>query len=124
MKNIILLSLQFNDILSSLNNYNYTYLNEKQSIVSFYQVIKHIISQIDSNGLIKNVYVHNAKKINDTTDLLNNLFILDRNFFDEANEAENCKDVLEYIARYLGMTCYYYGDSIYFVDYDLSLIHI
>lgn len=39
-----LLSLQFNDILSSLSNYNYTYLNEKQSIVSFYQVIKHIIS--------------------------------------------------------------------------------
>ena len=114
-----LLSLQFNDILSSLGNYNYTYLNEKQSIVSFYQVIKHIISQIDTNELIKNVYVHNAKKINDTTDLLNNLSILDRNFFDEANEPENCKDVLEYIARYLGMTCYYYGDSIYFVDYDI-----
>ena len=74
-----LLSLQFNDILSSLGNYNYTYLNEKQSIVSFYRVIKHIISQIDTNELIKNVYVHNAKKINDTTDLLN-ISILDRNF--------------------------------------------
>ena len=112
------LSLQFNDILSSLENYKYTYVNDSQSIVSFYSILKHIINKIDSNNLIKNIYVHNSKRINGTVELLNNLFILDRNFFDESEEAENCKDIIEYISRFLGTTCYYFEDSIYFVDFN------
>ena len=112
------LSLQFNDILSSLENYKYTYVNDSQSIVSFYSILKHIINKIDSNNLIKNIYVHNSKRINGTTELLNNLFILDRNFFDESEEAENCKDIIEYISRFLGTTCFYSEDSIYFVDFN------
>ncbi|WP_229118830.1 hypothetical protein [Bacteroides finegoldii] len=118
------LALQFNDILSSAENYKYTYIDKKQSIVSFYQIIKSIIGKIDTNNLIKNIYVHNTKKVNDSTELLNNLHILDRNFFDEANEAENCKDILSYIARYMNMTCYYFADSLYFVDYtNIHLIN-
>lgn len=112
------LSLQFNDILSSLENYKYTYVNDSQSIVSFYSILKYIINKIDSNNLIKNIYVHNSKRINGTTELLNNLFILDRNFFDESEEAENCKDIIEYISRFLGTTCYYFEDSIYFTDFN------
>ena len=112
------LSLQFNDILSSLENYKYTYVNDSQSIVSFYSILKYIINKIDSNNLIKNIYLHNSKRINGTTELLNNLFILDRNFFDESEEAENCKDIIEYISRFLGTTCYYFEDSIYFVDFN------
>ena len=112
------LSLQFNDILSSLENYKYTYVNDSQSIVSFYSILKYIINKIDSNNLIKNIYVHNSKRINGTVELLNNLFILDRNFFDESEEAENCKDIIEYISRFLGTTCYYFEDSIYFVDFN------
>ena len=112
------LSLQFNDILSSLENYKYTYVNDSQSIASFYSILKHIINKIDSQNLIKNIYVHNSKRINGTTELLNNLFILDRNFFDESEEAENCKDIIEYISRFLGTTCYYFEDSIYFTDFN------
>lgn len=112
------LSLQFNDILSSLENYKYTYVNDSQSIVSFYSILKYIINKIDSNNLIKNIYLHNSKRINGTTELLNNLFILDRNFFDESEEAENCKDIIEYISRFLGTTCYYFEDSIYFTDFN------
>ena len=112
------LSLQFNDILSSLENYKYTYVNANQSIASFYSILKHIINKIDSQNLIKNIYVHNSKRINGTTELLNNLFILDRNFFDESEEAENCKDIIEYISRFLGTSCYYFEDSIYFVDFN------
>ena len=112
------LSLQFNDILSSLENYKYTYVNDSQSIVSFYSILKYIINKIDSNNLIKNIYLHNSKRINGTIELLNNLFILDRNFFDESEEAENCKDIIEYISRFLGTTCYYFEDSIYFVDFN------
>lgn len=112
------LSLQFNDILSSLENYKYTYVNDSQSIASFYSILKHIINKIDSQNLIKNIYVHNSKRINGTTELLNNLFILDRNFYDESEEAENCKDIIEYISRFLGTTCYYFKDSIYFTDFN------
>ena len=112
------LSLQFNDILSSLENYKYSYVNDSQSIVSFYSILKYIINKIDSNNLIKNIYVHNSKRINGTVELLNNLFILDRNFFDESEEAENCKDIIEYISRFLGTTCFYSEDSIYFVDFN------
>ena len=56
--------------------------------------------------------------MNSSTDLLNNLYISERNFFDEEGEAENCKNVLEYMAKYLNCTCVYSDDSIYFINYN------
>ena len=56
--------------------------------------------------------------LNGSVDLLNNLYISERNFFDEEGEAENCKNILEYIAKYLNCTCLYSDDSIYLINYD------
>lgn len=111
------LSLQFNDIISSLENIKYSYFNNNAP-VSFYQLIKNIIQRIDKAGVIQKIYLHNSMKLDNSTDLLNKLYIIERNFFDEEEEAENCKDVLEYIAQYLNCSCMYYDNSIYLINYS------
>lgn len=110
-------SLQFNDIISSLENVRYSYFNNNIP-VSFYRIIKSIIKKIDKAGIIQHIYLHNAMSLNNSTDLLNNLYISERNFFDEEGEAENCKNVLEYIAKYMNCTCTYSDNTIYFINYN------
>lgn len=115
--NMDALSLQFNDIISSLESVKYSYFNDNVP-VSFYRVIKYILQKIDKAGIIQHIYLHNAMSLNGSVDLLNNLYISERNFFDEEGEAENCKNILEYIAKYLNCTCLYSDDSIYLINYD------
>lgn len=111
------LALQFNDVISSLETVRYSYLNNNEP-VSFYKAIKTIVQKIDKAGIIQNIYLHNALQLNGSTDLLNNLYVSERNFFDEEGVAENCKDVIESITKYLNSTCIQFGDSIYFIDYS------
>ena len=113
------LSLQFNDILSTLASYQYEYVSDAtNNITSTYQIIKHIIKRIDEDKIIKNVYVMSNKTIEGKNDLLNSIYLNERNFFDEKGESENCKDVLEYISQYLNTTLYYQDEALYFVDYQ------
>ena len=113
------LSLQFNDILSTLSNYNYEFsINETDNISSAYNIIKSIIKRVDSDNIIKNIYLMSNKEIEGNDDLLNTLFLNEHNFFDEKGESEKCKEVLEYISQYLNTTLYYQDESIYFVDYQ------
>lgn len=112
------LDLEFIDSISNLANYNYTYVIGKQAITSFYDIIVHILNKVDTEKIISNIYVQNSRQINGSTDLLNELFINERNFYDEEEESEKCKDVLEYIASYLGMTIIQFENSLYLVDYE------
>jgi len=112
------LELEFIDVISNLDNYNYTYINGAQAISSFYEIIMHILGKLDTDQVITRVYLHKTKKLNSSFDLLNNMFINERNFFDEDDEAEKCKDVLEYIASYLGMTLLQFEDKLYLLDYE------
>ena len=110
------LSLQFNDIISTLDNVVYSYFNDNAP-VSFYQLIKNIIERVDKANIIQNIFLHNSIKVNNSSDILNNLYIIERNFFDEEEEADNCKNIIEYIAKYLNCTCMYFNESIYLIDY-------
>lgn len=111
------LSLQFNDIISTLDTVQYSYFNDN-SPVSFYQLIKNIIKRVDKANLIENIYLHKSLKLNNIDDLLNNLYIVERNLFDEEEEPETCKNILENIAKYLNSTITYFGNSIYIIDYS------
>lgn len=111
------LSLQFNDIISTLDTVQYSYFNNNAP-VSFYQLIKNIIKRVDKANLIETIYLHKSLKLNNIDDLLNNLYIVERNLFDEEEEAETCKNILENIAKYLNSTITYFGNSIYIIDYS------
>ena len=52
------------------------------------------------------------------TSLIEDIYIHERNFFDEANEPMNSRDVLEEISKYIGMTFIQYQDAYYMIDYD------
>lgn len=111
------LSLQFNDIISTIETVKYSYFNNNAP-VSFYALLKNIIKRVDKANLIQNIYLHSSLKLNNNTDLLNKLYIVERNLFDEEEEAENCKDILEYISKYLNCSLMYFGSSIYLIDYS------
>lgn len=111
------LSLQFNDIISTLETVQYSYFNNNAP-VSFYQLIKNMIKRVDKANLIENIYLHKSLKLNNIDDLLNNFYIVERNFFDEEEEPENCKNILEYVAKYLNSTISYFDNSIYIIDYS------
>lgn len=111
------LSLQFNDIISTLETVQYSYFNNNLP-VTFYELIKNIIQRVDKANLIENIYLHKSLKLNNIDDLLNNLYIVERNCFDEEEEPETCKNILENIAKYLNSTITYFGNSIYIIDYS------
>lgn len=113
-----LLQLEYIDIISILGNYNFTYTTGKKQVTSFYNIITHILNKVDKDKIINSIYVQDSRAINNNPDLLNNLYINERNFFDESDEAEKCKNILEYIAAYLGMTLVQYEDKLLFVDYE------
>lgn len=112
------LDLEFTDILSTLDNYKYKYTTDKIAITSFYSIINSILNRIDTDKVITNIYLQASKKLNNSTDLLNNMYVNERNFFDEDEEPETCKDVIEYISQYIGMTAIQFEDKLYFVDYE------
>lgn len=112
------LDVEFVDLIGNLSNYNYTYISGTQALSSFYSIIAHVLDKVDTDRVIKNIYVQNSKSIDGKSDLLNTLYINERNFYDEEEENEKCKDVLEYIAGYLGMTLVQFADSLYFIDYE------
>lgn len=114
------LTLEFIDTLSQLEYLKYKTIdttNNKVSISSFKDIIFSILNKIDIDKTIKQIYVSNSIQVFDNNDILNNIFNQERNFFDEENEPETAKKVIQEIAKYLSMTVMQWGDSIYFLDY-------
>ena len=111
------LELECVDGLSTLKNIDYTTIGEKKDIVSFIDVISHILLQADAYSRL---YVSNAisKTHKDSFNILDELYISENNFFDEDDQPMKCSEVLEEIARYLNMTIYADGMDIYMIDYD------
>ena len=89
------------DALSTLQYFKYKPIGKKKSIVTFTQLINHLLKQCKA---YKNWYISNNVKLDSasTTSLVDNLFISEQNFFDEKKDSETdedvawtCKDVLE-----------------------------
>jgi len=115
------LSLEFIDTVAQLDNVKYKNIdttNNKSEIRSFYEIINKILNIIDPEKVISNIYVSKSFSVNNTFDLLNNLYIQEKNFFDEENEAQTCKEVIEDIIKFLGMSLIQFKDSYYIIDYE------
>ena len=106
------------DSIAQLENIKYSYIDNKGAIRSFYEVMVYILDKIDSEKIIDKIYLHNALQVNASNDLLNKLMIQERNFFDEEEEPETCKEVLEDILSYLGMSLIQFEDKYLILDYQ------
>ena len=118
------IALEAIDGLSTLQYYKYTPVGKTKNIVSFIDIINHLINQCHCYNYF---YISdNIQKDNTTNHSITEfLYISEQNFFDEKkdNETDNdvawtMQEVLEEICQYLGYTCIAEGDSVYFLDYD------
>lgn len=116
-----LLSLEFVDTLSQLDYFKYRYVDtfeNKSYIRSFHAIITSILDRIDSERVINEIYLSNSLQINGSNDVLGKMMIQERNFFDESDEADTCKNVLSEIIKYLSMTMIQYENKYLILDYD------
>lgn len=105
------------DGLASLKYIDYTTIGEEKAIVSFREIIDHLIKAC---GTYTSYYISNANQYDSNANypLIQHLYISEANFFDEDDKPMSMKEVLEQICLYLSLTCVAQGDIIYFLDYD------
>lgn len=116
-----LLSLEFVDTLSQLDYFKYRYIDtaeNKSYIRSFYDIITTVLDRIDGERIINEIYLSNSLQVDGSNDVLGSIMIQERNFFDESEEADTCKNVLSEIIKYLSMTMIQYENKYLILDYD------
>lgn len=116
-----IVELQAIDTVSVLENKKYSYINSSEVYFkSFKDVIMHILDIADPGKILSKLYFQKTNRISKdvSTSLIEDIYIHERNFFDEANEPMNSRDVLEEISKYIGMTFIQYQDAYYMIDYD------
>lgn len=112
------LTLECIDTIAQLDNIQYEYITGKNKITSFIDILYWILDKTDGEKLINNIYIHTSLSIDNNKNILNKLSIQERNFFDEDNESEKSKEVLEDMMSFLGMTLIQYQNSYYIIDYE------
>jgi hypothetical protein len=116
-----IVELQAIDTVSVLENKKYSYIDASGAFMkSFKDVIMHILDIADPGKILSKLYFQKTNSISKdaATSLIEDIYIHERNFFDEANEPMNSRDVLEEISKYIGMTFIQYQDAYYMIDYD------
>lgn len=116
-----IVELQAIDAVSILENKKYSYINSSEVYFkNFKDVIMHILDIADPGKILSKLYFQKTNRISKdvSTSLIEDIYIHERNFFDEANEPMNSRDVLEEISKYIGMTFIQYQDAYYMIDYD------
>lgn len=116
-----IVELQAIDTVSVLENKKYSYINSSEVYFkSFKDVIMHILDIADPGKILSKLYFQETNRISKdvSTSLIEDIYIHERNFFDEANEPMNSRDVLEEFSKYIGMTFIQYQDAYYMIDYD------
>lgn len=101
--------------LSALENIKYeTYSRETKS---FKSIIVDILGKVGLSGFY---FPDNIKLTDNSSNILSNIFISEENFFDDDDEQTpwSCKEVLEEIAKYFGVTCTMINGDVWFIDYD------
>lgn len=112
------LTVECVDSVALLGDVAYRYIDttSSTSIFSFFDVIVSCIDKVDPNHTISKMYVDNSITYNGSGKILNNLYIQERNFFDEKEVAENCDEVVGNILKYLGLTLIQYKDAYYIIS--------
>ena len=111
------LEIECIDALSTLQYYDYTPIKSNKGIVTFVELINHLLSKCNAYSRF---YISNATyNPNYSTEYFwEKLKISEMNFFDEDDEPMKCDEVLEELCQFMNLTCYAYGGEVFFIDYD------
>lgn len=115
-------TLEAQDALSTLENYNYALIGERKSIVTLQQVLRQIAIKcgVAVQYLAIDSAIGNHKVDGSSSSYYSypeTLFISEQNFFSsDTDEPWNLKEVLEEICRYFGMTAIQSGRWLYLYD--------
>ena len=110
------------DALSTLQYYKYN--TDEKATVTLWHIINKIIGQCHAYSKF---FISDNTQLSRTGNscIAQQLYISEANFFDDKQDGETdkdvawtCKEVLEQICQYLGLTAVADGDSVYFLDYD------
>lgn len=100
------------------------YRSEDKQIRSFWYIINKVIKNCNC---YTGFYVSTNLRLSesDTDSIINKIYLTELNFFEEKKDDEKdddvawkCDEVLEEIAKYLGMSVFSFKDKVFFVDYD------
>lgn len=105
------------DALSTLQYYKYVPVGSKKEIVSFIDIINHLLGKCNAYS---EFYISDTTQYNATANecLASKTYISEQNFFDEDDEPMSMQEVLEEICQYLNLTAIADGEKVYFLDYD------
>lgn len=106
-----LLTIECVDTISNLANMDF---QKQTEISSFINIITTILGR--TNTACNKLYIPTTVALNGNTDILSNLYIQERNFYDEKDEPEKCDSVIGEILKYLGFQMLQYKDSFYIID--------
>ena len=106
-----LLTIECVDTISNLENLDF---QKQSSISSFINIITNILGR--TNTACSKLYIPTTVAISGNTDILSNLYIQERNFYDEKDVPEKCDEVIGEILKYLGFQMLQYKDSFYIID--------
>lgn len=107
------------DTISSLENIKYSLIDGMPTFRSFQDIVTRLLDFADPDKVLNNVYVHDTNRISksSTSSIFENVYILERNFFDELDEPSDCRSVIEEISKYLGYSLIQWKGAYYFIDY-------
>lgn len=110
------LTLECVDSLSNLENLDFA--ESDSEIVSFFDIITSLLDKVDTEKLANTIYIPKSVAIGDNTDILNNLYIQQRNFLDEKGEPQKADEVISDLLQYLGFQMCQYKNAYYIIDVD------
>ena len=112
------IELTASDCLNTLQYFDFQREAEDARITDFGTIVEGIMNQC---GLIKHYYL-TSKSYSDSYQSkvidFNNFYISEANFYSSEGEPWTMKETLEEICKFFGFTCFQWGDSVYFMDYD------
>ena len=112
-----LIQIECQDALSTLQYFPYKQTDKQ--VRTFLYIINKVLTRCNAYTTF---YVSDNTQLSSTSDscILGDLYISEQNFFNDANgnDTWTCKDVLEEICQYLGLTAIADKDAVFFVDYD------
>ena len=103
------------ELVNPISTLKYKKFESNLKISTFIQLIKDAIEE--TNSEIKTLYLSSSYTDSSNNNVYKYIKVLSNNFIDEQDEPMTYYEILEEIAKYLGLTISVKGDSVYFIDY-------
>ena len=108
-----ILTIECVDSLAVMSNVDF---KKDGEISSFYDIISRWLDMADPTHLAGNLYVPKNVECGGNSDILERLFIYQRNFLDEMNEGQKVDEAISDLLRYLGFTLIQWKDAYYIIS--------